>query len=204
MPTPSVASLGWAQLGLLFCPLLCSGGSDSCYREGYSLSASLHTHTMTLSPCLSRQPVLMLCDQQTRWRKRADTVIRLPLGFHATYVPQNGYFSPPNNWFTPAHLYFPFYTYKARCQKIGQTAHGCDSTENGCCGGRVHRHEKIAGARSRDGWRCDCTNTLPGTTAQYSILMTHINKPQHTATCYQKKTQNLTHFSFTYCIPSTT
>lgn len=62
-------------------------------------SAHLSIHTQwSHSPRLSSQPALMLCDQKTRWRKRADSVTRPPLAFHATYAPEDGSFSPQNNW----------------------------------------------------------------------------------------------------------
>lgn len=94
-PPLRVLCLGGAALDQLFCPLLCSGESDSCYQERFFIHhVSPYTHNDPVAPRLSSRPALTLCDQQTRWRKEADSVARPPFAFHATYAPQDGSFSP--------------------------------------------------------------------------------------------------------------
>ena len=135
----------------------------------HSAHLSIHTHNDPVAPRLSSQPALMLCTQQTRWRKRADNVTRPPLAFHARYAPEDGSFSPQNNWadwntVTPfvSFFFFFFFFTSTRSLKIGQTPRRCGSTENGCCGGRVHWNRGAAIAPSGEGWRSYYTyNTAP-------------------------------------------
>lgn len=137
--TLSALCLGWAQLGVLFCPLLCSGGSDSCYRERlFTQRISPHTHNDPIGPaCLANQLLRSATNRQGGEKELTVSLAR-HLHFTLHMHPQTALLHPKITELTQiqwCRLYFfspPFYTYKASGQKIGQTLHGCGSTENGC------------------------------------------------------------------------
>lgn len=126
-------------VGPSFCPLLCSGGSDSCYRERlFTQRISPHTHNDPIGPaCLANQLLRSATNRQGGEKELTVSLAR-HLHFTLHMHPQTALLHPKITELTQiqwCRLYFfspPFYTYKASGQKIGQTLHGCGSTENGC------------------------------------------------------------------------
>lgn len=118
LPLPSLAISPVSGLGLvrpapLSSALLCWIWQLLWGKVIHPAHPSIHTY-WPHSPLLSSQPALMLCDQQTRWRKRADNVTPPPLAFHARYAPEDGSFRPQNNWAGwNTVTTFEFFFYKA-------------------------------------------------------------------------------------------
>lgn len=145
-PPRSVLCLGWAWPGLLFCPLLCSGGSDSCYRGRlFTQRISSYTHNDPIAPaCLANQLLRSAINRQGGENELTVSLVR-HLHFTLHMRPETALFRPQITELTEIQwhrlCFFLSFTHRRQDgRKIGQTPRRCGSTENGCCGGRVHQN----------------------------------------------------------------
>lgn len=146
-PTPSAIhpyqSCVWVGPGWACSSVLCSALVDltAVTGEGYSLSASLHTHNDPIAPaCLTNQLLRSATNRQGGENKLTVSLVR---HLHFTlHMRRRLFFCPQITELIEIlrhRLYFLFLLHLKRQdgRKIGQTPRRCVSTENGCCGGRV-------------------------------------------------------------------